>query len=114
MIILSMSSKRDNIAMSLTDKNNKEVVWYKESYDWHLYFKHMDMQKYKNFIIKAVKSPQLVDYNKKRKSTDYYYLERILLNGSRKYIKVVVDYTESPAFIRTAHQTSNIGSAVAC
>lgn len=103
--------KSEEIALDLTDKNGKRVVWYKESYEAHVKLKHFDVNSSQDKLKKALKSPQLQYHDKKRKSFCYYYEVRKDKNGNPLYIKVVVDYNSTPAFIRTAHLTSNVGNA---
>jgi hypothetical protein len=104
----------EEIALSLKDKDKKEVVWYKKSHDQHIYHKHVDLKMCKNLIPKAIKSPQLKYYDNKRNCIHYYYLARINYKGDRLYMEVIVNYNEKPARIKTAHITSNINKAAIC
>lgn len=92
------------------DYCGREIVWYKKSYDFHC-IKHPEIRKNINKINQALKTPDLREINKKRKSTDYYVQVRLGRDGNPLYMKLVVDYNEEPAFIRTAHLTSDTGMA---
>ena len=108
--ILFFNKKRE-IALDLKDKNGKRVVWYKESYDAHVKAKHFDVNSCQDKIKKAISSPQLKAIDTKRKNTRYYYEVRKDKRGNTLFIRVAVDYNHNPAFVRTAHLTTDISGA---
>ncbi len=102
------------IALELIDRNKKRVVWYKDSYDWHIKFKHIDIKSSQDKIPKCLKNPQLKYMDKKRNSMHYFYLQRINAKGQYIYFELIVDYNTIPACIRTAHLTSRTNGAAIC
>jgi len=102
------------IALDLTDENKKRVVWYRDSYDWHIRFRHIDIKSCQDKIAKCLKNPQLKYVDKRRKSTHYFYLQRINAKGQYIYFELIVDYNSDPAIVRTAYLTSNTNGATVC
>lgn len=102
--------KRDDIAIRIKDFKGREIVWYKESYYEHLK-KHPELKEIFDKVYKVLKNPTLIYKNRRRKSIDLYYECRTNKNGITMYLKLIADYNEKPAFIRSAHLTSNIDGA---
>lgn len=98
----------DEIALRFKDKQKRVVVWYKESYEWHINHKHVDVKRCQNLIPKALKTPDFIYEDNRRKSTTYYVLLRKNRKSVSFYLKVVVNYAEVPARVKTAFQDSKI------
>lgn len=104
-------TKKQEVALDLKDKDGKRVVWYKESYEIHIKMRHIDVKNCQDKVKKAIASPQLKAIDRRRKATHYYYEIRKDKKSRPLYLKVVVDYNHSPAFIRTAHMTTDVSDA---
>lgn len=105
--------RKNEIAIEVKDFRNRVVVWYKESYEDHMK-RHKDVRKCFNKFYVALQNPDLIEDNTERQSLDLYALVRSDKKGENLYLKVVVDYNNTPAFIRTVHLTSDTGRATIC